>query len=96
MTEEVSVMPDWSEIKMEYVTGSMGYRALAKNWGVSLCTLQEHGKKGEWPRLRKEYKAELQTKTIHTIIIYIFYLEVTFYFARCFYYNFVEQHRSHP
>lgn len=60
-------MPDWSEIKMEYVTGAMGYRKLAKNWGVSLCTLQEHGKKGEWPRLRKEYRAELQTKTIQKV-----------------------------
>ena len=57
-------MPEWAEIKMEYITGDKSYRTLAKECGVSLCTLQEKGKREEWPRLRKEYNADLLARTM--------------------------------
>lgn len=57
-------MPDWSAIKAEYITTEIGYRALAKSCGVSLCTLQEKGKREEWPRLRKEYQADVLAKSV--------------------------------
>ena len=43
---------DWLKVKLDYISGNEGYRALAKKHGVSFSTLQKKAKAENWPALR--------------------------------------------
>lgn len=51
---------DWSAIQTAYVTGSSGYRALAKEWGVPLSSLERHAKAEKWPEKRGQFKGKVR------------------------------------
>lgn len=58
---------DWDSIKAQYITGTMGYRKLATDWGVSNRTLGDRGKREEWPRLRQEYRDKKVAETVRKV-----------------------------
>lgn len=55
---------DWNALKAEYVTGTMTYRQLARDRGVSSTALSDHGKKEGWAELRRQYRIEAAQKAI--------------------------------
>ena len=61
-------MPDWKVIKAEYVSTEIGYRDLAKKYGVPFSTLQKHAKKDGWPACRRQLETELVTAVTTAVI----------------------------
>lgn len=55
---------DWNALKAEYVTGTMTYRQLARDRGVSNTALSDHGKEEGWAELRQQYRIEAAQKAI--------------------------------
>lgn len=55
---------DWAAIKLEYITGTMGYRALAKEHDVPQSTLERHAKEEHWPDERRQYKGKVTAKAL--------------------------------
>ena len=55
---------DWMTIREEYVTGDIGYRALADKHGIRRTTLANVAKKEEWTTLRERYRRKLRTDTL--------------------------------
>ena len=53
---------NWTAIETEYVTGQQSYRAIAKERGISLSAIKEHGKQGEWQRKRAEHRQDCTTR----------------------------------
>lgn len=45
----------WAEIEREYITTTIGQRGLAEKYGVTLVTISNHAKKGEWVKKRQKY-----------------------------------------
>ena len=55
---------DWNAIKFEYISTEIGYRDLADKYQVSFTTLQRRAKKEDWPRLRRQSDAEVETRVM--------------------------------
>lgn len=55
---------DWNAIKLEYISTEIGYRDLADKHGVSFTTLQRRAKKEDWPRLRRQSDAIVETRVM--------------------------------
>lgn len=54
---------DWNEVKNDYVTGSMSYRALGEKYGIaSSSNISRHGRREGWPALRAKYQEELMAQ----------------------------------
>lgn len=51
---------DWNAIQTAYVTGSSGYRTLAKEWGVPLSSLERHARAERWPEKRGQFKGKVR------------------------------------
>jgi len=49
-------MPDWEELRQEYITGDIGLRTLAAKYDVSFYTLKDHAKREAWGDGRREYR----------------------------------------
>lgn len=47
---------DWAKLKAKYVKGTMTYRQLAAETGVSLTLINQHGSKEHWQEARSEYR----------------------------------------
>lgn len=58
---------DWEAIKTEYITGTMGYRELAKSHGVEYSVLAKRAAKEKWTDARKEFAIKKTSKTIEKI-----------------------------
>ena len=57
-------MKDWNEIEARYVTGNVSYRALAKEYGAALKTLERRGKNGCWVEKRRRHRGQLLEQTL--------------------------------
>ena len=57
-------MKNWIEIEARYVTGTVGYRALAAEYGVHLRTVKEHGRRGQWTQKRLRYRDGLRARIL--------------------------------
>lgn len=55
---------DWAQIKMEYITGNIGQKALAKKHGVSLCVLQKYAVKENWVEEKRKYALKVVEKAV--------------------------------
>ena len=55
---------DWESIKAEYIAGSMGYRKLAKDKGVSFNTLKDRAVNEGWYEQRQQYRNATTTKIV--------------------------------
>lgn len=51
--------PNWGRIKHAYVTGSMGYKEIAKKYDIPWRTLTYEAKKCKWVEARKRYREEV-------------------------------------
>lgn len=60
-------MPDWKAMKLEYITGGLSYRNLAKKYGIPYQAIAKHGKDDGWGAAKTKYNDELMTKTIEKI-----------------------------
>ena len=61
-------MADWKAIRAEYVSTEIGYRALSEKHGVPFATLQRHGKRENWPALRRQLEEETMTAVTTAVI----------------------------
>lgn len=50
----------WPEIEQEYITTSIGQRELAKKYGVTLPSINNHSRAGNWVQRREAYVREKQ------------------------------------
>lgn len=57
-------MSNWEEIKTEYITTDISYRALAQKHGVYLNTLAARAKAEGWVELRKRHRDSIVTKAL--------------------------------
>ena len=57
-------MCDWTAAEHEYVTGTDGYRGIAKKYGVSDKSVSTYGKDHDWVRKREEYRSETSAKLL--------------------------------
>jgi hypothetical protein len=55
---------DWELIKAEYIAGSMGYRKLAKDKGVSFNTLKDRAVNEGWYEQRQQYRNTTTTEIV--------------------------------
>ena len=55
---------NWGRIKHAYVTGALSYRELAKKYDVSLSTLEDVAKKGEWVKCRRQYRCGVEAEAL--------------------------------
>ncbi len=55
-------MADWLKIRNEYVSGSISYRKLAEEHGVSFATLQARAKRENWASERENQYDKIKTK----------------------------------
>ncbi|MFW5651970.1 MAG: hypothetical protein ACOCNC_11450 [Acetivibrio ethanolgignens] len=55
-------MVDWNKIEAEYITTMKSYRELCKEYGVTMSTLREKGKSGEWVKKREQWQHDTVTK----------------------------------
>lgn len=59
---------DWETIKTEYITEpTASYRILCDKYQVGFSTLSEKAGREEWPRLRREYRESIITKTVNKL-----------------------------
>jgi hypothetical protein len=49
---------------MEYITGNIGQKALAKKHGVSLCVLQKYAVKENWVEEKRKYALKVVEKAV--------------------------------
>ena len=47
---------DWAKLKAKYVKGTMTYRQLAADTGVSLTLINQHGSREHWQDARAEFR----------------------------------------
>ena len=59
---EIDCQPDWSLIKTDYVTGDLGYREIAKKYGVSMNTLAKRAGREGWPEERQKARNRIASK----------------------------------
>ena len=55
---------DWLTVKLDYISGNEGYRALAKKHGVSFSTLQKKAKLENWPALRMKAERDADATVV--------------------------------
>lgn len=55
---------DWIAAREDYVTGDMGYRELAKSYGITLKMLAQQAKNEGWVELRAQFRDRLRTETV--------------------------------
>lgn len=59
--------PDWDKIKIDYITSTISYRALAEKWKVHYTNLAKRAKKENWHQQRQQQHQQTLTKTLTTI-----------------------------
>jgi len=57
----------WRKLKMEYVTGTMSYRALSEAYGVSFSSLSKVAHKERWTEARKKHRDKVEAKTAEAL-----------------------------
>lgn len=60
-------MIDWTAIKAEYITGTISYRKLADNWGVSFRTLSDRALREGWKEARDKHRNNVVEKTVQKV-----------------------------
>lgn len=55
---------DWAQIKMEYITGNIGQKALANKHGVSLNVLKKYATKENWVEEKRKYALKVVEKAV--------------------------------
>lgn len=60
-------MPDWKQIKAEYINGHTSYRKLADKYSVSFSTLRKIAAKENWTDLRNNVCAKRDTKLVNAL-----------------------------
>lgn len=60
-------MIDWTAIKAEYITGTISYRKLAENWGVSFRTLSDRALREKWKESRDAHRNSVVEKTVQKV-----------------------------
>lgn len=58
------MLPNWEDIKAEYVTSDISYRNLADKHGVNHSTLIKRAGKDKWVAARKKYKNAVVNKVV--------------------------------
>lgn len=53
---------DWAKLKSKYVKGTMTYRQLSADTGVSLTLINQHGSREHWPEARAEFRRKTAAK----------------------------------
>ncbi len=54
-------MDKWEQIKNAYVVGDLGFRPIAKQFGVSFSTLTKRAQREDWYQLRKQHREKVAT-----------------------------------
>ncbi len=67
MKKEEIAQGQWEQIKTEYITSEISYRALAKKYGISFSCLQSRGKAENWVGLREECRDKIVQKSVDLI-----------------------------
>ena len=67
MVAQKQKKPNWTKIRTEYVTGSIGQRELAKKHGVPLRTLQDRSRSEGWVEQRREHRSATVAKACSKI-----------------------------
>lgn len=67
MKKEEIEQGQWEQIKTEYITSEISYRALAKKYGISFSCLQSRGKAENWVGLREECRDKIVQKSVDLI-----------------------------
>lgn len=57
-------MTDWVKIRAEYVSTNIGYRPLAKKYGISFSTLEKKARKENWQEQRIKQRDTIETKVL--------------------------------
>lgn len=60
-------MHDWNQLKTEYVTSQISYKALAKKYGVAYATLYEHARIDHWSDARRLHTQNTVRKSLDQI-----------------------------
>lgn len=60
-------MPDWNAIKSEYITGTISYRKIAEEWGVSFRTLSQRAKREGWKAARDNHRENVVSKAVQKV-----------------------------
>lgn len=60
-------MADWQEIKTEYITTQISYRALEKKYGINYKVIADKGKKEGWSQLRSQHRDKTLTSTLDAV-----------------------------
>lgn len=60
-------MPDWNEIKKQYIKGGVTYSQLSKKFNVGLSALKQQAAKGKWTLLRDKANEITDLKTIEKV-----------------------------
>jgi len=58
-------MPDWEEVRKEYITGDIPLRQLAVKHDVSFNTLKDRVKREGWGESRREYRKQMGIPDVH-------------------------------
>lgn len=58
---------DWAELRSAYAAGSMGYRELAKMYGVSTTIVAKKAKEERWVEERKRVHAEASAAAVDAV-----------------------------
>ena len=66
MQAEEQMVP-WEQIKTEFISGSMSYKALAEKYGVSYNTLKGRGRFERWPQKRQQFSEATLEKSLNLI-----------------------------
>lgn len=54
---------DYAEVERKYVVDERSYRSLAAEYGLSVQTIAERGKKEDWPGKRLAYQAAIKRRS---------------------------------
>lgn len=54
---------NWEKIRMDYISGDISHKKLAKKYNVPLYGIQSRSRLNDWAGEKVRYKAELRTKT---------------------------------
>lgn len=59
---------DWAGAKAAYITGTEGYRKVAKRFGIPLGTFSDHARKEGWKQEQEAKANEIADKTIQKTV----------------------------
>ena len=57
-------MADWQDIRLEYITGDMSYRALGEKYGISRHSVAKRGVREDWLGQRKRHQLEVSREVL--------------------------------